>query len=113
MLTGKINLYIFVGIFVLGLIIFLFSWPFLCCCCCCPSCCPSKCCQKPENEAYSKCELYWPAVTLILALTFTISVSVYGFVHTTDIKTTFTGFQCSISIFTDDILNGNLTDSGT
>jgi hypothetical protein len=35
-----------------------------------------------------------------------------GFVHTTNLKGTFGGIQCSISIFTDDILNGNVTSSG-
>lgn len=69
---------IYVGSFAVGLVIFLLIWPFLCCCCTCPYCCPSKCCQKPEDEQYSKCELYWPIITLITALLLTIGASIYG-----------------------------------
>ena len=75
---NAVNLGIFVAAFAVGCVIFIFIWPFLCCCCTCPSCCPSKCCQKAEDEQYSKCELYWPAVVLILALCMTLGASIYG-----------------------------------
>ena len=52
---NAVNLGIFVAAFAVGCVIFIFIWPFLCCCCTCPSCCPSKCCQKAEDEQYSKC----------------------------------------------------------
>ena len=78
MQSQQTKLGMYVGAFALGLVIFLIIWPFLCCCCTCPSCCPSKCCQKPEEEQYSKCELYWPTVTLVLALLLTIGASIYG-----------------------------------
>jgi len=68
----------FVGVFLLGFVLYLILWPFLCCCCCCTSCCPSKCCQQDENIAYTKCELMWPTVTLILALLLVLIASCYG-----------------------------------
>jgi hypothetical protein len=69
---------IFLGIYLLGFLVYLIIWPFLCCCCCCPSCCPSKCCQQNENKRYTKCELYWPGVALALALLVAIGGSAYG-----------------------------------
>jgi hypothetical protein len=69
---------IFMGIFLLGLIILLFIWAFLLCCCCCPGCCPSKCCQKDENEQYTKCELYWPSIFLIVCLLLVIVTCAIG-----------------------------------
>lgn len=47
--TVQSNLGIYIGPFVLGLIVLILSAPFLCCCCCCPNSCPSKCCQKPDE----------------------------------------------------------------
>lgn len=41
------------------------------------------------------------------------SLNKVGFINTTDISTNFTGLQCSLSMFTDDVLNGNVTDAGT
>lgn len=76
--SNAVNIGIFVGVFLVPFVIFLWAWPFLCCCCCCPSCCPSRCCQHPENQPYTKCELLWPTVTLILALLLVISTAIYG-----------------------------------
>lgn len=78
-LTADINSFgIFVGFFAVGFVLILISWTCLVCCCCCPGCCPSKCCQKPDNEPYTKCELYWPAIFLILLLLLIIIVSAIG-----------------------------------
>jgi hypothetical protein len=69
---------IYVASFFIAFILIFIMWPFLCCCCTCPYCCPSKCCQKAEDEQYSKCELYWPTTVLVLSLLLIISASVYG-----------------------------------
>lgn len=82
MLTNSVVPFaIFVCIFAVIFILILILWPCLCCCCTCPYCCPSKCCQKAEDEQYSKCELYWPTVILVLSLFLIISASVYGTSH--------------------------------
>ena len=36
-----------------------------------------------------------------------------GFIKTTDIKSSFGGLQCSVSIIIDDVINGNVTNAGT
>jgi hypothetical protein len=102
----------FVGPFVLGLVIIIFIWMFLCCCCCCPSCCPSKCCQKAENESYTKCELIWPTVTLVLAFLLIVVMSVIGITKAADAETAYKGMSCSIAICMDDLINGNVTTTG-
>jgi hypothetical protein len=106
-------LIIFVASFAVGFLFILVLWPFLCCCCTCPYCCPSKCCQKAEDEQYSKCELYWPATILIIALLLTISASIYGFVQVSTFGPSISNLGCSIAIFSDDLLNGNSTVNGT
>ena len=68
----------FIGPFVVGLVLILLLTPFLLCCCACPESCPSKCCRKSEEEPYTTCELYWPTVTLILALLLAIGACVAG-----------------------------------
>lgn len=62
----------------------------------------------------------WPAVILTLALLLTMSSSIYGtiyfykgFVNASSISSTFSNLACATSIFTDDLLNGNVTTSGT
>jgi len=39
-----VGLVFFIGTFVLGLVVLLIIWPFLCCCCC--ACGTSKCCRR-------------------------------------------------------------------
>lgn len=104
---------VFVGFFAVGLVIMMFQWMFLCCCCCCPGCCPSKCCQKNENEQYTKCELYWPTISLILLLLLIIIVSAIGLSKTTTFKKGINDLQCSTAIMFDDIVNGNVTADGS
>ena len=104
---------IFIGFFALGFIIILIQWMCLCCCCCCPSCCPSKCCQKDENEQYTKCELYWPSIFLILLLLLIIIVSAMGISKAGTFKDGLGDIQCSLSMMLDDVVNGNLTTSGS
>lgn len=110
------NLYtdlgLFVGPFVLGFVILLLIWPFLCCCCCCPGCCPSKCCQKPETEQYTKCELFWPAIVLVLAFLLIVVASVIGITRSSDIETSYRSVGCSAAITFDDIINGNVSTTG-
>jgi len=72
----------FIGPFIVGLVLILLISPFLCCCCACPDCCPAKCCRKNEDEQYTSCELYWPTVTLILALLLCIGACIAGTVVT-------------------------------
>ena len=104
---------IFIGFFVVGLAIILIQWMCLCCCCCCPSCCPSKCCQKDENEQYTKCELYWPTVFLILLLLLVVIVSAIGLSKASTFKDGLSDIQCSLSLMLDDVVNGNVTTSGS
>lgn len=110
--TNPSGIIIFVISFLIGLILIIVLWPFLCCCCCCPSCCPSRCCQKPEDEQYTKCELYWPAITLILALLLAIAASAYGFTTAAGLGKGTRDLSCSTSMLIDDILNGNVTTDG-
>lgn len=87
LLVFVVQLVTYIGPFVLGLVIIIFIWPFLCCCCVCPNSCPSKCCQKPDNEPYTKCELMWPSIVLIIALLLTLGASVSGITKVTQIQT--------------------------
>ena len=73
-----VNFGVYIALFAVGLVFLIIMLPFLLCCCTCPHCCPLKFCQKPEDEQYTNCELYWPVVVLILSLGLTISVSFYG-----------------------------------
>lgn len=112
-LTADINSFgIFVGFFAVGFVLILISWTCLVCCCCCPGCCPSKCCQKPDNEPYTKCELYWPAIFLILLLLLIIIVSAIGLSKASTFKEGLSDLQCATAITFDDIVNGNVTKDG-
>lgn len=104
---------IFVGFFAIGFVVILAQWMCLCCCCCCPSCCPSKCCQKDENEQYTKCELYWPSIFLVLLLLLIIIVSAMGISKASTFKEGLGDIQCSLSMMLDDVVNGNVTTSGS
>lgn len=102
----------FVGPFAVGLVINILIWPFLLCCCCCTSCCPSKCCQKPDNEQYTKCELIWPAAVLIVALLLIIVPSIIGLSRASDVQKSFEAVSCSAAITFNDLLNGNTSTTG-
>lgn len=79
MITNSVGpMAMFMGAFAIVLVLMFLLCPYLFCCCTCPYCCPSKCCQKAEDEQYSKCELYWPTTVLVLSLLLIISISVYG-----------------------------------
>ena len=110
---------LFSGFFILGLFFLMTSWCFLICCCCCPGCCPSKCCQKNENEQYTKCELYWPSITLILALLVIVAGSAIGkffydlgFSKADSFSNGLGDMTCATSIMLDDVVNGNVTLDG-
>lgn len=104
---------LWVGPFALGFVLLLLFLPFLSCCCCCPNCCPSKCCRQEDSKLYTKCELRWPSVMVILALGVTIAAGAYGFVKAKSINETMKKVTCSVAIVPDDLLNGNITQSGT
>lgn len=64
--------------------------------------------------------MYWPAVTLALALLLIIAIGIYGsppfivgFTVGTSTGSTFKSMGCSLAIFTDDLLNGNVTLNGS
>ena len=103
---------IFTGAFFLALIVLLIMFFFLCCCCVCPSCCPSSCCRKPEGEAYTKCELYWPAITLICAFLVIMIGGILGVSEAGDLEKSMQASGCAISIVIDDMINGNVTADG-
>ena len=103
---------IFIGFFVIGFVILILLWTCLLCCCCCPSCCPSKCCQKNENEQYTKCELYWPSITLILCLLLIIVATSLGISKASGFAEGLDSMTCAASIMFDDIINGNVTADG-
>lgn len=106
------ELIIFVVPFALGFIIIIFIWMFLCCCCVCPSCCPSKCCQKNEEEQYTKCELIWPTVVLILALLLSSIAAIIGLSNASDIESSIKTTSCALAFTFDDVINGNISESG-
>lgn len=102
----------FIGPFVIGFIINLVIWMCLCCCCCCPGCCPSKCCQKPDAEPYTKCEMLWPSICLILALLLMIIASIIGITRAAAIEQSYQAVGCSAAITFDDVINGNKSSTG-
>lgn len=81
----------------------------MCCCCCCPGCCPSKCCRQPENKPYTKMQMIWPGVVLLLSLTLILTAGAIGMSKNKDIQTTVNAVGCSVSIAIDDVINGNVT----
>lgn len=104
---------LFVGPFVVCLVILCFTCLCSCCCCCCPAGCPPcGCCRKPMGEPYSKCELVWPAIVLLLALGLILAAGVVGLSKSKDIQTTIEAVGCSVSVALDDIINGNTTSTG-
>lgn len=103
---------IYIGFFLIGFVLLILLWTCLLCCCCCPSCCPSKCCQKNENEQYTKCELYWPSITLILCLLLIIVATSLGISKASGFAEGLDSMTCAASIMFDDIINGNVTADG-
>lgn len=69
---------VYIAPFIIGLFLSLSLWTCLCCCCSCPGCCPSKCCQHDENIEYTKCEMYWPVIFLIVTLLLACAASIPG-----------------------------------
>ena len=100
---------IYVAPFVIGLLLSLTLWAFLCCCCTCTGCCPSKCCQHDDNLLYTKCELLWPAIALVVLLAVAIGASVPGITQAGKLSDSVGTMQCGIGVMLDDLLNGNLT----
>lgn len=106
------NLGIYIAPFILGLLILVIVFPFLCCCCCCPNTCPSKCCQKPDNEQYTKCELIWPSIVLIVALVTLVVGGAVGSGQGDELYLSYRTISCSIGYFFDDFLYGNFSSKG-
>lgn len=76
--NAMVGLGVYVVPFVIGLILSLTMWTCLCCCCTCPGCCPSKCCQHDENTLYTKCEMMWPVLFLMIVLLLACAAAVPG-----------------------------------
>lgn len=100
---------IFVGPFVVFLILIMF-FSICCCCCCTCGCC---CCFAKKDEPYSKAELLCPAIFLLAALGMVLIVSILGLAQSANVETTLKASGCSVAILLDDILNGNVTQSGS
>ena len=107
----------FAGPFLVGFVIILFLWIGLCCCCCAGCCCTcSKCCKKNPDQVhqeYTKCELYWPTIVLILAILLTLVAGVVGLTKAGDMQSSTNAVACSLAITLDDLINGNVTTAGT
>ena len=56
--------------------------------------------------------MFWPAITLILALLLLIISSVIGITKASDIQSSYNAVSCSLAITTDDLLNGNISTTG-
>lgn len=100
------------GAFLVALIILLCMFLCLCCCCTCPGCCPSKCCRKPEGEAYSKCELLWPAFVLLATYLIILIAGAMGVGEAGTVESGVKATGCSLAIVVDDFLNGNVSTAG-
>lgn len=84
-----------------------------CCCCCCPDCCPPcSCCRQEKNKPYSRCELIWPGIVLIIALGLILAAGAIGLSKSKDLQTTIESVGCSVSVTLDDVINGNVTSTG-
>lgn len=104
---------IYVIPFAIGLLLSLTLWLCLCCCCTCPGCCPSKCCQHDENLMYTKCELLWPAITMMLLMLLAVAACVPGITRSSTLGDSFQTMQCGVALTMDDILNGNINSDKT
>lgn len=101
---------VFVVPFLIAFFLMFIICPITCCCCCCPGCCPPSCCRKALGEKYSKCELIWPSIVLILALGLILAGGAVGLTKAKDLQRTIEGIGCSVAITLDDIINGNETN---
>lgn len=106
-------LIIYVLPFVIGLVLGLALWTCLCCCCTCPGCCPSKCCRKDDDILYTKCELIWPAVFLLLILALAIAASIPGITQSGKLVESVKTMECGLAVALDNIANGNITSDNT
>lgn len=104
---------IYVIPFVIGLILGITIWTCLCCCCTCPTCCPSKCCRKDDDLLYTKCELIWPAVFLLLVLALAIAASIPGITQAGRLASSVQTMECGLALALDDVANGNITTDQT
>jgi hypothetical protein len=111
---------IYVVPFLIGLALSLTIWLCLCCCCTCPNCCPSKCCQHDETILYTKCEMLWPAIFLMLVLLLACAASIPGIIliylgitKASTLTDSIATMQCGISLSLDDLLNGNVTSDNS
>jgi hypothetical protein len=100
----------FIGPFVVGWLVLLFSIPLLCCCCYSCCCCCNK--NKENREPYSKCELYWPSIVLLIALLLIVGSSIVGLIKATDIQHSYEAIFCSVATAFNDIINGSPLSGG-
>lgn len=106
--------------FVIGLVLSLTLWTCLCCCCTCPGCCPSKCCQHDENLLYTKCEMLWPVIFLMIVLLLACAAAVPGILffnagitRASTLSDSIKTMQCGVSLTFDDLINGNITSDNS
>lgn len=88
-------------------------WTCLCCCCTCPGCCPSKCCKccrHDDDILYTKCELLWPSIFLLVLLLLAIAASIPGITQSGKLSGSFETIQCGVALAMDNIVNGNVTN---
>jgi hypothetical protein len=104
---------LFVGPFILGLGIMLIIFPILLCCCICPRCCPPKLCRKDQNAKYTNFYLVFPVGVMVLAVLLIGVSSIVGISRAGKIVDAYESVGCSIAITLDDVINGNLSTSGT
>ena len=113
-LMGAIPAFVgFVGPFLIGFVVIVTIWTCLACCCCCPHSCPSKCCRKPDEEQYTKCELYWPTIVLFVAVALVLIAGITGVAKAGDLESSMKAVSCSLAITFDDLINGNVSTAGT
>jgi hypothetical protein len=82
-------------------------WPFLLCCIVC-----NCCCKRENKDKFSKCELIWPTIILIIALLLIIAPSILGLVKAKDLQRSYEAVGCSRALTFSDVLNGNISSTG-
>lgn len=63
------------------------------------------------KETYTRCELIWPGIVLMIALALILAAGAIGLTKSKDLQNTIESVGCSVSICLDDLINGNVTDS--
>lgn len=108
--AGK--MFVFVGAWVIGLVVAIILFPFLLCCCICPWSCPLWN-RKRENMPYSRCEVIWPAIVSLILLLIILVTSIVGIASHFKAKANYDEVSCASGVVIDDIINGNVsfTDS--